>query len=1097
MSDFVHLHTHTHYSLLGALPKIPDLVAAAKKDGMSALALTDLGSMYGAVEFYKECKDNNIKPVIGVDAYVAVRTRHDKQAGIDNKRHRILLYATTNDSYKRLMELISRAHTEGFYYKPRVDKDLLEEYKSELIATLPMSASAVADKLRMGDTQAAEHVIEEYKELFGNNLYLELTMQPGNETLEKLFREVRELAGTTKTKVVAGHDIYYLKPDDRKAWQTLMSVQSSGPSSRFDDDNDLSFISSKEMKKRFKDIPEALEATREIADACNVEIELGNAYFPHFPIPEDTTAEKELRELVEQGLKRRKLEKTEKVDKQIEYELDIINTKGYAPYFLVVADLLRHARENDIPTNIRGSVTGSIVTYLTGITNLNPFEYGLRFERFLNPDRPSLPDIDMDFADNRRDEIIEYAREKYGRDKVAQIGTFGTMMARGAVRDVARALGYPYALGDRIAKLIPMGSQGFPMTIDRAMSMEPELKEIYKNEPEVKEVIDLAQKIEGCARHISVHAAGVVIAPTTLTDFTPIQFDPKGGKLITQYDMYTIEEAGLPKFDFLGLKNLAILADTIKRIEWRHKKKIDLQEIPVDDPKTFELLTKGETMGLFQLNGSGMTHFLKELKPTNIHDINAMVALYRPGPMEFIPEYIKRKHNPELVDYPHELLKEDLEKSFGLLIYQEDVMMTAIKLAGYTWLEADKFRKAMGKKIPELMAEQEEKFKSGCVANGIEKELADDLWERIKPFAAYAFNKSHSASYGQVAYQTAYFKANYPVEYMAAILTADSGDVDKIAEAVNECERMGIPILPPDINESFGTFTIVDEYESTTAQRHASLSEVRESDEAQSEVHKTMQRASTGIADEEIRQDRVSESAIRFGLYTIKNFGEGISDAIIEERRANGTYQSLADFLERVHDRNLNKKSLESLIKCGALDTFGERGQMLANLDDLLQYNKEQRSNGSQDSLFGELQDTSVSRLTMRDVPPAPKDDCLAWEKELLGLYISGHPLDKFREKLESRTYNIEKIKSSLKEGMVAVAAGIIEDVRVIITKKGDKMAFVTIADFTGPLDVVVFPSVFENTEKELVKENCVAIKGKMSHRNGEISLIADNVKLL
>lgn len=1053
--DFTHLHVHSHYSLLNALPQIPDLVQTAKKQGLTSLALTDDGNLYGALHFFKECRKENIKPIIGMHAYVALRTRHDKQAGVDNKRFRVLLYAENNEGYRNLMRLSTDAFLEGFYYKPRVDHELMKKYHEGVIAIIPVHNSETSEKVQMGDNEGAEALLASYKETFGeNNVYLEISRHPEDADHEPFIQKLINLGNKTHTPLVATNEIFYLNPEDAAARRVVLSIQAGGPiGSSGALDIDLSFISPKEMRKRFKDIPEALANTEKIADRCNVEIEIGEAYFPSFELPEDASAEEELLRLVEEGLEKRELKRTDEVQKQIDYELNIINTKGYAPYFLVVADLLRFAKENDIPSNIRGSVTGSIVTYLTGITNLNPFEYGLRFERFLNPERPSLPDIDMDFADNRRDEVIDYARKKYGKEKVAQIGTFGTMMARGAVRDVARALGYPYALGDRIAKIIPIGSQGFPMTIKRALSMEPELKTVYEEEPEAREVLDMAQRIEGNARHISVHAAGVVISPTELTDFTAIQFDPKGGKLITQFDMHAVEDAGLPKFDFLGLKNLSILADAIKRVKWRHDIKIDLDKIPVDDEKTFELLSRGETHGLFQLNGAGMTRFLMELKPSSIHDINAMVALYRPGPMEFIPEYIRRKHNHDLVDYPHELLKEDLEKSYGLLIYQEDVMMTAIKLAGYSWLEADKFRKAMGKKIPELMAEQEEKFKSGCVENGIERDLAEDLWERIKPFAAYAFNKSHSASYGQVAYQTAYFKANYPIEYMAALLTADSGDVDKIAEIVSECKRMEIPILPPDINESFGTFTIVDEGDI---------------------------------------------SSIRFGLFTIKNFGEGIAEAIIEEREKSGHFTSLENFLERVQNRNLNKKSLESLIKSGAMDAFGERGEMFANIDGLLEYNREQSKTENQNSLFGLMEDTSsLPHLTLTPTEPAAKDEKLAWEKELLGLYISGHPLDKYQEQLAGREFPIQRIKEELRDGMVAVAIGIIEDVKTILTKKGDKMAFVRVADLTDSLEVVVFPETFKKNETLLTPESCVAIKGKLNSRNGEKSLIAENIKVI
>jgi DNA polymerase-3 subunit alpha len=1057
MSGFVHLHTHSHYSLLNALPKVKALVARAKECGMDALALTDSGNLYAAIEFYKTCQDEGIKPIIGVDFYVAVRSRHDKQPGIDNKRHRLVLLAENTTGYQNLIQLVTTSFLDGFYYKPRIDRDLMRKHTDGLIVILPSFSSSTSTHLKNGAIDQAAKEIAEYKEMYGtNNVFLEITHHPEIPNHEDLMKKVVELGKETDTPLVAAHDVYYINLDDREARNTLLAVQGrmSGDGALTNDSEDFSFIDQSTAAEYFQNYPEALTNTEAIAARCNLTIELGNWSFPQITLPAGKTADEELRRLAYEGIPKRGMSATPDITERIDYELGVIGSKGYAAYFLIVADLLRYASENDIYTNIRGSVAGSLVTYLIGITKLNPLEYDLLFERFLNPDRPSAPDIDMDFADNRRDEILAYARSHYGEDKVAQIGTFGTMMARGAIRDVARALGYPYALGDQISKMIPLGKQGFTMTIDRALEEEPELAKLYKQNPDAHEVIDMAKKVEGCARHISVHAAGVVIAPTKLTDFTPLQIDPKGGKLITQFDMHAVEDAGLVKFDFLGLKNLAILADTVKRIAWRRKENIDLDHIPMDDPKTFALLSRGETHSTFQLNGAGMTAYLKELKPTNIHDINAMVALYRPGPMEFIPEYIRRKNNPRAIDYPHELMRGPLEKSLGLLIYQEDVMLTAIKLAGYTWLEADKFRKAMGKKIPELMAEQEEKFKSGCVKNGIEKAKADDLWERIKPFAAYAFNKAHSASYGRIAYQTAYLKANYTVEYMAAILTADSGNVDKVADGVRECARLKIPILAPNINESFGTFTIVDDQET---------------------------------------------ASIRFGLYSIKNFGEHIADEVIAERQKNGKFTSLADFLERVHGRNLNKKSLETLIKCGALDEFGERGQMLANIDRLLGYNRESMNKADgQGTLFGLMSDTStVPTLTLDPAPLVSKNEQLAWEKELLGLYISGHPLDEWREQLAARQFNIRSIKEKMKEGMTAVPAGMIEEAKVILTKKGQKMAFLQIADFSGSIEVVIFPDLFTEHEALLAPDTCVVIKGRLSHRNQTESIVAEAIKRL
>ncbi len=724
---------------------------------------------------------------------------------------------------------------------------------------------------------------------------------------------------------------------------------------------------------------------------------------------------------------------------------------------MVVADLLRHAREQKILTTIRGSVAGSLTTYLLGITNVDPLFYKLPFERFLNPERPSAPDIDMDYADNRRDEMLEYAKQKYGADKVAQIGTFGTMMARGAVRDVARALGYPYGVGDKISKLIPMGSQGFPMTIDRAMEMVPELKKMYKEEKETKEIIDLAKKMEGCVRHISVHAAGVVIAPTPLTDYTPLQYDPKGGKLITQYDMYSIDEntAGLLKFDFLGIRNLAILGDAVTLVKKFYGIDVDIERIPLDDKKTFALLAAGETEGLFQLNGSGMTRYLKELKPTTIHDINAMVALYRPGPMESIPEYIRRKHNPKLIEYLDPRLSTILDRSYGVITYQDDVMLIAIHLAGYSWLDADKLRKAMGKKIPAEMEAQRENLLKGFVEHGLSEAKAQELWKLIEPFAAYGFNKAHAASYGRVAYQTAYMKAHFPAVYMCAIMTAESGDIEKVAEIIGECKRMHIKVLPPDINESFSEFTVV--------------------------------------------KDTEGKEDIRFGLLSIKNLGSDIAAAIIEERERDGKFSSYGNLLDRVTHKNLNKKSLEALIKSGSLDSLGNRGVLLANLEEALEYHRETSRNngGSQDSLFGGMDSSINVTFTPKKEGTATKEEILAWEKELLGLYVSGHPLDKWREVLNKRQVNIAKIKAEMKDGMLVVIGGIVTEVKEIITKKNDKMAFLKIADLTDTIESVIFPKTYALLKETLSLDNCVVIKGKISERNGEKSILIEEAKKL
>lgn len=1085
--QFVHLHTHSHYSLLNALPKVEDLVAEAKKMGMKALALTDAGNMYGTIEFYKECKKKEIKPIIGIDAYVAVRTRKDMQAGIDNRRHRLVLLAKDVAGYKNLIKFVTDSHLEGFYYKPRIDRELMEKYREGIIAIAPSFSSEISAAVKNKDLEKARAAIDFYKKTFGtdtdgqSNFYIEITRHPEIVGHEELMQSLIALARETSTPLVAAHDVYYLHPEDKAARDTLMLVNTSGPSGDLsdrgtgsggngiggagigdDDDENFSFISPERAAELFRDIPEALENTQKIADRCNLTIELGKWVFSDYKVESGLSYDEELKRLVYEGIPKRGLKTTDpELIERAEYELKVIRDKGYAPYFLVVADLLHYAHEHGILTNIRGSVAGSLVTYLSGITNVNPIEYKLPFERFLNPERPSAPDIDMDYADNRRDEMIEYARKKYGYDKVAQIGTFGTMMAKGSVRDVARAMGYPYDVADRISKLIPMGAQGFPMTIERALAEVAELKQIYDAEDDVRRIVDMAKKIEGCARHISVHAAGVVIAPRPLTDFTPLQYDTKGEKkIITQYDMYVIEDAGLLKFDFLGIKNLSILADAVDRVKKIEGIIVDIENIPLDDKKTFEMLARGETIGLFQLNGTGMTRFLVDLKPSSIHDINAMVALYRPGPLEMIPTYIERKHDPSKIEYLDPRMKDIIERSYGVITYQDDVMMIAIKLGGYSWLEADKLRKAMGKKIPKEMEEQKEKLKEGLIKGGMSKSKANELWKLIEPFAAYGFNKAHAASYGRVAYQTSYMKANFPAIYMSAVLTADSGDIDKIAEIVTECKRMKIPILPPDVNESYSQFTVIK-----------------------------------GSAE----SNPPHVDRIRFGLVTIKNFGQGIATAIIEERKRGGHFKSLADFLDRVKDRNLNKKSLEALIKAGAMDCFGiDRGILLGNIETLLSYNKEREKHPeSQDSLFGLMTDTSsIPTLKLADVPLANPGEMLIWEKELLGLYISGHPLDKYRDIMAKRDLDIKRAKE-LKDGTEVMLAGIIEEVRPIATKKGDMMAFLKIADFSGSLEAVVFPRTLTEFKSAFVPDRCLAIKGKISERNGEKSMIIERAKIL
>lgn len=1053
---FTHLHVHSHYSLLEALPKIDELVDAAVADGQTALALTDSGNMYAAIEFYKACKKANIKPILGVDFFVAPRTRRDQEHRIDDHTYRLVLLVKDMVGYQNLLKLVSRSYTEGLFLRPRIDRELIEEYREGLIALLPASDGEHARAIKEHATDRAQECLGWYKKVFGTDCYVEITRHQDVRGHEETMQKIISTARTAGVSVVATHDVYYMKPEDAVARELVNHIRLGTVLNRDNEtaEVDYSYTTTAQMQELFADVPEAIANTQLIADMCNLELTLGKAIFPVFPIPAGTTDNAELRTLTEQGIRTRGFTENEVMRTRIEYELSIIEKKGYASYFLIVADLLRFARESGIYTNTRGSAAGSLVSYLCGITTVDPLKFNMPFERFLNPERPSAPDIDMDIADDRRDELIDYARRTYDNDHVVQIGTFGTMLARAAVRDVSRALGFSYGIGDKIAKMIPFPKQGFPVYIKGALEDVPELAEVYKRDADARDIIDLAQKVEGNARHVGVHAAGVIIAPDSVVSFTPIQPDPKGGKTITQYDMYSITDeyggVGLLKFDFLGLKNLSVLADSVKRVKIRLDTIVDLERVTLEDSKVYEMLSRGETLGVFQMAGSGMTSQLKELRPTSIFDLSAMVALYRPGPMAFIPDYIARKRNPRLVTYLDPRLEIILKPTYGILIYQDDVMMIAVQLAGYSWGEADKFRKAMGKKIPAEMAAQKDKFIKGCNERGMKPVATQKLWEQIETFAAYGFNKAHAASYGGLAYKTAYMKANFPVDYMAAVLTADAGEVEKISEIVDECKHMKIMVLAPSVNMSRGTFTVDN------------------------------------------------ETTIRFGLYSIKNFGTGVADSIITARESGGPFVDIADFLTRIPDKNLNKKQLESLIECGALDEFGERAMLLASLETLLQFHREHTHGPTnQDSLFGGTTFASQKpKVVLTSVPAATQDQRLIWEKELLGLYVSGHPLDKHRTKFVDEKKTIKYTKEKLK-GVETVIAGFVENVQIILTKKGDRMAFLKLSDFSDAVEVVVFPKTLSESQSLLVAGNCIAMKGRLSERSGEASFVVDKVKAL
>jgi DNA polymerase-3 subunit alpha len=1071
MSSFVHLHVHSHYSLLDGLIKIPDLVKRVKEYNMPAVALTDHGVMYGSLEFYKACQAQGIKPIIGMEVYLAPRKLTDKKAGLDNKYNHLLLLAKNEQGYKNLIQLTTIAHLEGFYYKPRIDHETLKKYSAGLIAASACLKGKVPQLLLENKWQEAKQAALDYQQIFGRgNFYLELEHHPELDKQNQLNQLLIKLARETSLPLILTKDSHYLDSADAEAQDAMVCIQTGKTiedKKRLDMTKlDVSFPPTDTMVAYAQQlgVPEAASNTVKIAEQCNLDLDLTTWHFPQFELPAGANSADYLRQSAFDGLKKRQGQISQQEKERLEYELDIIISKKYDHYFLIVADFMNWARQQGIIATTRGSASGSLVSYALGITSVNPLLFNLPFERFLTKKRPTPPDIDCDIQDSRRDEVIDYVRQKYGYDRVANIGTFGTMQARAAVRDITRVLGLPYAFGDKIAKMIPQGAQSAGhIDIAKAKKINPELQQLYKQDAQAKKVLDLAQRIEGCVRHISVHAAGVVIAPTPLTDYLPLQREPQGEAVITQYDMHSIdpnvekETVGLLKADFLGIRNLTILGLAVEIV--KHTKHIDinLDKIPWDDKKTFQLLANGRTMGVFQLSSSGMTKNLMELKPDNIYDIMAMVALYRPGPMEIIPEYIKRKKNPAAVTYPHPKLKKILERTFGLLIYQDDVMLTAMTLAGYDAEEADKFRKAMGKKIKELMQQQKEKFISGCIQNGLTEIKAREIWGYIEPFAGYGFNKAHSASYAVVAYQTAYMKANFPAEFMAALMTAEAGNTDKIAEAVAECQKMGITVLPPDINQSLANFTYI------------------------------------------------SDREIRFGLSAIKNLGGDIINTIVEERTQHGPYHDLSDFLQRVHTRNLNKKSLEALIKSGALDEFGERNQLISNMDKLISFIKlhERERTTGQFSLFTNHDSSTTGKeqrfkLQLDPAQPLEERFKLAWEKEYLGLYVSSHPFKPLAAYFKSHTIEAASvIKKELSEGSSLNIAGIISHIHKIFTKKNELMIFATLEDLSGSLEVIVFPRLLQQNPGLWQEDNFVFIQGRLSTKDNEPKILAERALLI
>ncbi len=1083
---FVHLHVHTEYSLLDGLSRTKNLIRYVKELGMDSLAVTDHGAMYGAIEFYKNAKAEGIKPIIGMEGYITNVPLGAKLERSKVKNYHLLLLAKNDLGYKNLMKLTSIAHLEGYYYRPRIDHESLKKYSEGIICTSGCGQGEIPQAIVEEDYEKAKKISEWYLDTFGKDFYFEIQRHHyadfvGGTDSEEIKQSLLEQDNAEKivnkgivklsrelgAPLIATNDAHYIKKEDAMAQDALVCIATGKTVSdtkrlRFIDAPDFFIKKGEEMYEIFSDYEESCKNTVKIAEECELDITLGQYFFPKISLPPGASPEEELARLTNEGLKNRFKKINKMLQERLDYELKVICDKGYAAYFLIFRDMAQWASERAIPINTRGSVAGSLVSYALGITTVDPVRYNLPFERFLNPFRPSAPDIDMDIADDKRDEMIGYLIEKYGKDRVAQICTFGRMLARGSVRDIARVLGYPYEVGDKIAKLIPIGSQGFPMTINRALEESKELLNLYKVDKDAQKVIDLAEQIEGNARHVSIHAAGIVICPTTLTDFVPLQLEPSHEKIITQYEMHSCEDVGMVKLDILGIRNLSILREAVALVNSTSKVPVDISKIPLEDKKTFGMLARGDTMGTFQLSGSGMTRYLVELKPERIEDIMAMIALFRPGPIANIPEYIARKKGEKPVSYYHPKMEKFLDKSFGILVYQDDLLFTAMELAGYDWESVDKFRKAVGKKIPEEMAKQHEIFVEGCVKHSkMSKKEAEGIWKLFEPFQGYGFNKAHAASYGMVAYQTAYMKANFPVEFMAALLTAESGDKEKVSAAVNECRRMEIKVLAPDINESDVGFKIVEDKES------------------------------------------LNSKAIRFGLSAIKNVGVAAIEAILNAR-GEGPFNSFADFCARVDGRRVNKKVLESLIKVGALSSFGNRASLLSSMSDVRSKVKPVSTSGQQD-LFSSPEDikkmmeSSMLRGTT-ELPEFSDDEIQGLEKQLLGFSLSAKPITELIGPLSlHRTHKISEISGGElgESGQVKIAC-VVAEVRVVITRKtGAEMAFVKVGDETGTIDAIIFPKLYEETKGLWLEYNPLILSGKIDTRDEAPSILVDVVDTL
>jgi DNA polymerase-3 subunit alpha len=1056
MTDFVHLHTHSEYSLLDGLPHPKDLAARAAELQQPALALTDHGSMFAAIEFYDACKEKHIKPIIGVEAYLAKRGMKDKDAKEDRSSYHLLLLAENDEGYHNLLRLVSAAELEGFYYYPRVDHALLAQHSAGIICTTGCPSGEVPRLLHDGRRDEARKWLGWYKEVFKDRFYVEL-QEHGIAEFAGLNKALIALAREFDLPLVATNDAHYLRPEDATAQDILLCIQTNtvvtDPKRMRMDGADYYLKSSDEMRAVWRELPEALANTLAVAERCNVDLDFKGYRLPNFPVPEGFTAETYLRTLCEQGFQKYYPDGNPAARERLEYELGIIHKMGFDTYFLIVWDLCRAAREMDIWYNVRGSAAGSMAAYCCGITNLDPLKHRLIFERFLNPDRISMPDIDLDFPDDRRQELIEYTVQKYGKANVAQIVTFGTLGAKAAIRDVGRALDYPLSEVDRVAKLIPGGPN---VKLDESLEKIPELKEIYDTNDYLHKLIDNARLLEGVARHASTHAAGVVVADKPIVEYVPLHRPTKGdettGFPVTQFEMKILERVGLLKMDYLGLATLSIMRRACELIYARHGKKYDLGNIPTEDPQAFDLLSRGDVTGVFQVEGAGLRAVLTRMKPHRFDHVVAAISLYRPGPMDKIPSYIERMHGKEKITYDHPALEPIFEETYGVMVYQEQIMRMAMDVAGYTAAQADLLRKAVGKKDKEKLLKEHDKFVERAVETGIiDRQIANKLFDDVEFFARYGFNKAHAADYAVLTCQTAFLKAHYPIEYMTALLTTETGNIEKVGQLVSEARRMGIDILPPDVNTSEGAFTI----------------------------------ASSG-------------NAIHFALSAIKNVGAGPVDVIVRARQAGGPFKSLDDFCRRVDLRLVNRRVLESLIKAGALDRFGRRAQLLKVLDRMMAASQaaHQASDRGQLSMFGAVgvaAGISADTFgTLPDEPEFPNREKLAYEKELTGAYFSDNPLlrlGKTRDK--SISHFVNQIDETI-AGQMVTLAGVVTSSRVITTKKGDPMAFVQIEDPTGTTEVTVFPKTFARTRELWRVEALVMVKGKVESREGRIQLLCE-----